>query len=187
MTSAVMDMGLPEKFEFVDHGSHIEITRKWFGSQFLFLTGFVIFWCGFLFFWYSSVPADAPLLMTLFPIGHVAVGIGLGYYVLAGWLNRTTIVASHQQLGVRHSPIPWFGAKDIAASDLKQLYAKEKVSRSRNSTSVTYEVRAVTHSGKNVKIVSGLENQEQAFFIEQKIEHYLGIENVAVRGEVGNS
>ena len=67
---------------------------------------------------------------------------------------------------------------------MKQLYGKEKISRSRNSTSVSYELRAVTKSGRNIKLVGGLESQEQAIFIEQKIEKYLRIEDIPIPGEI---
>ena len=75
MTSAAIDIGLPEKIQFLDHVSHIEIVRKWFGMQTLFLTAFAVFWGGFLFFWYSNIPEDGPLMVALFPLLHVAVGV----------------------------------------------------------------------------------------------------------------
>jgi Tfp pilus assembly PilM family ATPase len=68
-------------------------------------------------------------------------------------------------------------------ADLKQLYAKEKVSSSRNGTSITYEVH-VTRSGRNIKLVSGLESSEQAVYIEQEIEKYLNIKDIPVKGEL---
>ena len=184
MTSPAMDIGLPEKIRFLDHVSHIEIVRTWFGMQTLFLTAFAVFWDGFLFFWYSNIPEDGPLMVVLFPLLHVAVGVGVSYYALTGWFNRTHIYVGQGRLGVRHGPLPWPGNKEIDAHDVKQLYAKEKISRSRNSTTVTYELRAVTKSGRNVKLVGGLESQEQAIFIEQKIERYLRIEDAPVPGEI---
>jgi len=184
MTGAAIDIGLPEKIEFIDHVSHIEIVRTWFGMQFLLLTAFAVFWDGFLFFWYSSLPADGPLIAALFPLLHVGVGVGITYYALAGWFNRTHIYVGQGRIGVRHGPLPWPGNKEINAIDVKQLYAKEKVSRSEDSTSVTFELRVVTKGGRNVKLVGGLETQEQAIFIEQKIEKHLRIEDAPVAGEI---
>jgi hypothetical protein len=68
---------------------------------------------------------------------------------------------------------------------VKQLYSKEKISRGRNSTTTTYEVHAVTHTGKNVKLLSGLESSEQALYIEQEIERYFRIEDAPVKGQIG--
>ena len=186
MSDAPIDIGLPEKMSFTNHGTYIEFVRKWFGSKFVFLTGFVFIWNGFLYAFYGEIAGDnAELFVYLFPLIHVGVGLGLTYYVIAGWLNRTYVFADKQRIEVRHRPIPWIGARKIEALDLKQLYVKEKVSRSNNSSSHSYEVRAVTNSGKNIKILGGLEDQEQALFIEQEIEKHLKIKNAPVRGEVG--
>jgi hypothetical protein len=148
------------------------------------MTVFAIFWDGFLFMWYSKVKVANPMA-SYFPLIHVAVGIGLTYYVVAGWLNRTHILIGQGKIAVRHRPVPWIGEKTLEAADLKQLYAKDKVTHSRNGTSVTYEVRAVTRSGRNIELVSGLESSEQAVYIEQEIEKYLNIEDIPIKGEFG--
>lgn len=188
MTHEPIDIGLPEQMHFVDHTTHIEILRKWFSNQFLFLTGFVVFWDGILFMLYSRLTLDSPPMALAFPLLHVGVGVGLTYYVLAGWLNRTHIYVGQGRLEVRHAPIPWRGNLNIEATVLKQIYAKEATktlrSWSRYSTATGYEVRAVTKDGRNIKIVGGLNIQEQAIYIEQQIEKYLRIEDRAVPGEI---
>jgi hypothetical protein len=50
MQKESIEIGLPDKMEFSDHGHFIGIIRKWFGPKIIFLTFFVIFWDGFLFF-----------------------------------------------------------------------------------------------------------------------------------------
>ena len=87
-------------------------------------------------------------------------------------------------LSIRHVPLPYLGNKTVEASDVKQVYSKERISRSRRGGSVTYEVHALTHSGRNLKLLSGLPNSEQALFIEQEIERFLRIQDVPVRGEI---
>lgn len=178
-------IGLPDKLELFHRGSYIEIVRKWFGWQIVLMTVFAMFWDGFLFIWYSKVGESGEAMAIYFPLMHVAVGIGLTYYVVAGWFNRTHIFVSHGKIAVHHRPILWWGNKELESSNLKQLYVKEKISQSRNSTSVTYEVHAITHNGRNIKLVTGLETSEQALYIEQEIEKYLGIEDIPVKGEIG--
>ena len=42
--------------------------------------------------WYGiAFAADTPLIAKLFPLLHVAMGIGLTYFTLAGLVNRTTV------------------------------------------------------------------------------------------------
>ncbi len=43
MKRAPIDIGLPEKIQFFDHGSYIEIVQTWFGWEFLILAAFAIF------------------------------------------------------------------------------------------------------------------------------------------------
>jgi len=186
MSNDKIEIGLHDKMELYHRSSYIEIVRIWFGRKVIFMTAFAIFWDGFLFMWYSKVDEwTNPMGFYYFPLIHVAVGIGLTYYVVAGWLNRTHILIGQGKIAVRHRPVPWIGEKTLEAADLRQLYAKDKVSHSRNDTSVTYEVRAVTRSGRNIELVSGLESSEQAVYIEQEIEKYLNIEDIPIKGEFG--
>ena len=180
-----MDLGLPDKLELRNTSSGIEIVRKWFGWQTVFLTAFAVFWDGFLLTWYSFTLPFGFSFFNLFPLIHVAAGIGITYTALAGWLNTTRISVSQGKISVRHGPLPWLGNKDLDGSMLKQLYSKEKISRGRNSTSYSYEVHAVLSNGKNAKLVSGLESSEQALYIEQEIERYFGIVDTPVRGQIG--
>lgn len=180
-----MDVGLPDKLELQQFSDYIHISRKWFGGQIIFLTLFAVFWNVFLFRFYASMNEDADIFAKLFPLIHVAVGIGVTYYAIAGWFNKSNIFVSRETIEINHRPVPWFGNKKLAASDLKQLYAKEKISNNRNGTTVTYEVHAILRNGKNTKLLSGLESSEQALYIEQEIEKYLGIKNSPVRGAIG--
>jgi hypothetical protein len=124
------------------------------------------------------------MMTILFPLLHVAVGIGLTYYVIAGYLNKTYVRVDISNIVIKHAPLPFFGNKTLNSSGIKQLYTKEKVSHSRHGSSVSYEVHVITHDRKNVKLLSGLESSEQALFIEQKIERFLKIEDKAVKGEI---
>ena len=187
-----MGLGLPDKLELRDQGTGIEIVRKWFSWKVIFTTVFVVIWFGFLSMWFPMAFAFGNAfggglsLVTLIPLIHVAVGVGLAYTALTGWVNRTRITVDQGRISIRHGPLPWLGNKDLDGTTLKQLYSKEKISRGRNSTSVTYEVHALTTSGRNEKLLSGLETSEQALYIEQEIERYFRIEDAPVRGQIGD-
>ena len=176
---------IPEKMEIINNGFDMIIRRKWFSPKFIFLTVFVIFWDGFLVFWYSMATGmDAPLIFKLFPLIHVAVGIGLTYYVIAGYLNNTDIIVSNSDLVIKSYPLPWIGDKTISTKNIMQLYTKEVISRGKNGTSVSYEVHGLDLNDRQIKLVKGLETKEQGLFIEHKIEEYLSIDDAPVAGEV---
>lgn len=176
-------IGLPDKMALIRHSNYLEITRRWFGWQVYFLAFFCVFWDGFLLVWYFIAASEGNLMMMAFPFIHVAVGVGLTYYLIASIKNKTHIFASQEKIAIVHKPLPWFGATELPVAMLKQLYVKEVVSHSKNGTNVSYQVNAILTDGRSKKLLSGLPESEQAQYIEQALEDYLRIRNQPVRGE----
>ena len=115
---------------------------------------------------------------------HVAVGIGITYSTIAGFLNRTTLELDREELSIWFEPVPWWGEKRIKTRDIKQLYCKEEVKQGKNGSSVSYDLYAVTQDIKQVKLLSGVESPDVALFFEQQLEDCLHITDQPVRGEV---
>jgi hypothetical protein len=115
------------------------------------------------------------------------VGVGLIYVCLACILNTTTIRADSGQLTIRHHPLPWPGGRtNLDTHNIKQLYVKRHVSHSKNGTRTTYQLHAITQEGRRKKLLTGLNDEDQALYLEQEIETHLGIENTPVQGELGH-
>ncbi|MFW5921545.1 MAG: hypothetical protein ACOCUS_06870 [Polyangiales bacterium] len=121
--------------------------------------------------------------MFIFPIAHVAVGVGITYGALATLLNTTTVRVTRGELHVRHFPLPWWPAPRIPTNALEQLYVERKVTSTKNGTKVRWNLRAVTRGHSGQKIVGGLEDMDQALYLEQEIESVLDIRDRAVAGE----
>jgi hypothetical protein len=167
-----------------DLGGRLRLVRRWFQWPILMLLFFCVAWDGFLVFWYSiAFTQKAPWIMVVFPVVHVAVGIAMTYGVLCGFFNRTVIEVEGGRFTIQHGPLPWPGNRTIDTADLKQLYCRQRVRNTRNGTSETYELHAQLADGKQLKLISGLDEAEQALFLEQQIEKYLGIKDVPVAGE----
>jgi hypothetical protein len=187
-TEAQEKVPMPPGITVDDFGPGLTVIRRWFSPVFIFLLVFCIAWDTFLLFWYRmAFESEAPLLFKVFPIGHLAVGVGLTYFTLAGFLNRTTLQVESGVVAVRHGPVPWFGNRTFATSDLKQLYCTERFSYHgphHHRLRTTYQVNAILNTGKKFKVLSGLTDPDQALFVEQAVEDRLGIENRRVRGEM---
>src|SRR5258706_3290578 len=86
----------------------LRIHWRWFAASYIFLAFFCVAWDSFLIFWYSIAFGHdgAPWIMKIFPIGHVAVGVGITYATLCGFLNTTTVTAGQDALTVSHGPLP---------------------------------------------------------------------------------
>lgn len=184
------EVPMPKGIEIRHVGAGLQITRRWYTLILYPLLLFCIVWNGFVINWHVTSLGSGLWFLSFFGLLHTAVGIGLAYYVLAGFLNRTTVLVDKGVLQVRHRPVPWWGNKDIQADNIDQIYCKQKrnyeQSGSRMSqTGSVYEVHAILRHGPKEKLVSGLMESEQALYIEQELERYLGIRDRHVRGELG--
>lgn len=173
--------------KLLHRGSDIEIVRKWFEWGIVFWTAWAVAvgWAAFSFYpTVSENPVSEEGLVFLF---FVVMGVCVAYYAAAGWLNRTHIVVSRDKITVRHEPVPWLGNFEMKVSNVKELYTKEQSHTYRRNfftrTTYTYDVDVATRAGRTVKLAHDLKKPEQADFIVQQIERYLGIEDVPVEGD----
>ncbi|NOY24771.1 MAG: hypothetical protein GXP62_02770 [Oligoflexia bacterium] len=163
----------------------LEIRRRWYHPSALALLLFSIFWDGFLVVWYAvaisgSLPGGPTAIMLLFPLIHVAAGVGITWTAVANLLNTTTITANDRQITVTHGPIPWSSPDPLPTARIDQLYL---VSKRGNKRGVSYQVHARMQDGSSIKLLGGIRDDVQARYIEKRIEAYLGIEDRAIRGE----
>jgi hypothetical protein len=176
------DVPLPDRFTMQDNGFDLTITRRWLGPMAFFLTFFTFFWDGIVSFFVCGILSTGNVAMLLFISIHLLVGIWLAYYTACLYVNKTTITVTSLSLEVKHGPLPYPGNKNLSSESLKQIYCKQRISSGR-STTVNYEVHAINSDDKDVTLLNGLDQSEQALYIEQEIERFLKIEDVPVRGE----
>jgi hypothetical protein len=176
---------MPKNYTMENEGVDLVITRRWLSWKYVAMLVFCVFWDGFLVFWYTMAFREGgPLVMKLFPMLHVAVGVFLTYTTIAGFLNRTKITLNTWELRIKHYPLPWPGNKVVQRQELDQLFCEEKMNSNRNGVTYTYSLQAVTAGGGRMKLVSGMDKPEDALFLEQKIEGFLGITDRPVAGEM---
>mgnify|MGYP003390205964 CR=1 FL=1 len=188
------DVPIPTQFTVEDAGHELTIRQRWFQWAMLFLMFFAIAWDSFLVGWFSMFaggggpPGVFGIVFFVFPIAHVAVGVGLTYFVLAGFLNSTVIRVADGMLTVRHGPLPWRGNLDMPTDSIEQIYCQKKLNTNRDSdghttTSTRYEVHAVV-AGQKQRLLGGLHEADHALFVEQRLERFLRIDDRAVPGEM---
>jgi hypothetical protein len=184
------EVSQPKRFEVTDTGNAWNLTFRWLNWQLAFIGPFAIFWDGFLIFWYATAlgggkPSGFDIIAVLFPLIHVAVGVGITYYVIALLVNRTVVHLTVDQLQVRHGPLPWWGNKSFDPAHIKQLYCKREFWSSGNDNNMPrYSVNALFLDDTSDKLLSGLADPEKARFIERALEKALKIEDEPVSGEV---
>ncbi|NLF71841.1 MAG: hypothetical protein GX575_22660 [Candidatus Anammoximicrobium sp.] len=175
---------MPPGIEVSPFGGSLEITRRWFALPFVFLAFFCVFWDGFMVAWHAIALSTGAWFMSAFGLLHTAVGVGLTYYTVAGFVNRTVIRAGQGLIEIRHGPLPWPGNKEFVAHEVAQLYSKEKVQHGKNGTQCAYTIHAIMADDRRETLVGGLTEAEQALYIEQQLEQFLGIRDEPVPGEL---
>jgi hypothetical protein len=182
----------PRRFVVEDTGDSLRIIRRWYGPEIVVGGLFCLFWDGFLVLWYFNAVNQVlagqrgAWLAICFPVLHLAVGVGLTYSVIAGLLNRTIISVQAGMVTVRHGPVPWFGYFQIATERIDQIFCEQRLgSPGRNSRRSSIDVRIVTKDNEKQTMVSSLGELDEALFIEQQMEAYLGIADRPVPGEAG--
>lgn len=179
------EVPLPPKVRVTKTERGIELTRRWFSPVVVFLLFFCVAWDGFLVFWYSMAFVEgAPWIMVLFPVLHVAVGAALTYSTLAGLLNSTRISIGRRELEVRHGPIPWRGNRTLGRDRIEQLYCKRVSRRGKHGVTHSYEVWVALRDGTSSKLASDGLDEQQALFLEQRIEAALGLPDRPMAGEL---
>jgi len=179
-------VALPEHFEVHHRGDgSLSVQWRWYQSQFIFIIIFAIGWDSFLALWYGAVLGheEIPWMMVVLPLAHLAAGVGVTYWGLTGLLNRTCVTCTRHMLKVRHGPLPWFPQPTIPLQDLEQLYVERTVHHSEKSTTVHWNVMAVTREHSGVLLLEGLDTLQQALWLEQAIEDRLDIRDRPVAGE----
>ena len=167
----------------------VRLVRRWFSPVYFFLLFFCVVWNGILatFFLFATRGGGVPWFVLLFPVVHVAVGVGLAYFTLCGFVNRTVVeVDRGHTLTVRHGPLPWPGAATLDVAEIAQLFVGEVRRRGRGGTETpTFALSALTRDGRRVTLlkVAGFA-AEEALYFEQELERRLRIRDEPVVGEV---
>lgn len=185
----------PSAVRIEKDGESARLVQRWFSGKYLAMLIFVIPWDAFLCFWYSmafgangmggGMQGGLPWIFFIFPIGHLAIGIGMTYSVLTGFFNRTVIELSREELSVWFEPLPWLGEKTIKTSNILQFYCKEKMTHGkRGSTRSQYELHVVTKDNRQVKLLGGIDAPDVALFFETQLETWMRISDQRVVGEL---
>lgn len=179
----------PSRFQVEDNGFEFVIFWRWFTPIAFFLVFFAIAWNGFLFGWYAmalSMPSGfgpGRLIAMVFPIAHVAVGVGLIYAVATLFVNSTRIRVRQGELTVHHGPIYYPGNLTLDAGQIDQFFVAEQTQTNKGKTSHIYTVKLRLKDQSTRDLIRHLTDPGEAEYLEQSLERYLRITDERVGGE----
>ncbi len=178
-------IGRPTRMTVDEWAGSLVVRWRWFGAQHIALTIFCIAWDSFLIFWYTmAFTRDAPWIMIVFPVAHLAVGLGLTYYVLCGFLNSSTVQVSSSEISVRHQPLPWPGNRRLNVDEVRELFADTKRNAHRDDdgyrrTSITHCVSAILRDGTKINLVGNLRDGDEAQYLSRLLQQRLRLGSAA--------
>ncbi len=165
---------IPEGLDLLDIPDGVTIRRRWFSWLVIPLALFAVVWDSFLVFWYFAAfhMANSPLIMKIFPLGHVAVGVGITYSVFTTLLNKTDVVITPGTVRVATGPLPWVGNKELSRGDLSEVLVR---TRSTGRGGITYKVMYADQGRKERPLLGGIQQADQAEFYAATIRQRLGL------------
>ncbi len=176
---------MPKGFTVSQQLDELVVDHRWFALKYIGLLIICLFWYSFLVSQFGNELKDgAPLVILLFDVIEIAFGVNITYATIGGFVNHTELRVSRTRVTVRHYPLPWPGNRKVLSHVIAQVFCMAEEHRNIKGVSYTYDVFVEEQGGRRFKLVSGLEDEEQALFIEQQIEQYLGIADRAVPGEI---
>lgn len=168
------DSERPRLVALEESRSGVRMSWRWWTWAHLFLVFFCIAWDGFLVFWYAMAlfaPGKGGFawLAILFPICHVAVGVGLTYFVIASAFNRTVVTLDAHELRVRHGPMPWLGNRTIERKRIHRLKLSATVSNNRSGYSTTYGLLAELDPDGQQTVIRSFQDAEHATYVARML------------------
>ncbi|MEM1319986.1 MAG: hypothetical protein AAGG75_06985 [Bacteroidota bacterium] len=165
---------------------NIDISWRKNGKNNAFLTLFAFIWNAVILPVAFFAILSGEFHMLIFMSLHLAVGIGMIYYLLTSFINTTYITVNDYRIHIEHRPlkVPFYPDKDINIDDIKQLFVDKYVSSTTNGNkNYSYALSAVLRNGRRVKLLKGMQDAQQAQYIEQEVEAFLDIPDEEVKGE----
>lgn len=160
----------PDGIEVQDLGDRLRITRRWFYWTSVPLGLFALAWIGLTLCKYTDN------LLNVCSFFFLGLGLLALYISLLSLTNRTEIEVNRQVLTIEHGPLPRFSRdKVVPIADIDQLFVKTiKTSGNLAAGSRSWALYMVDRFGEKRELIGSMPDWNQAQFIKQEIERFLG-------------
>ena len=172
---------IPEGVDPVATPDEVAISLSWWNPSVWLLLIFVIFWDGLLFSFYRSALSGhmrsenhaSAFPILFFSLGHVAVGVGLTYFVICSFFNRTVIRLTNQKISKEVGPLWWpQGTKTFSIPAPTSFKIRQGRSVNYRQSS-TFKIIYVDPSNRE-RTLFFLQSEERAAYVCGYLNHAYG-------------
>lgn len=108
------------------------------------------------------------------PWMFVAIGVGITIYAVYGIVSSTHITLREGRITAEHRPLSFLTRVELKLTSIRLLSVlRHQPNRGISGGPASYEVFAVTHDKRAVKVARGLSSLEEGNQIKSEIESYL--------------
>ncbi len=177
------DIEIPRNMHLKELAGRLEFEYSWFKPKYIIALISAPF---FSYFLIQSDFIDGSMHQLTTPVFVlVACTCIVVYYSLAKLINTTKINVTHEQLDVRHGPVPFARNLHLKKENVTQLYVTQhRIGHRYYLYYTTYQINVILKSKEVITLVKGLHTPEQGRFIEHKIEDFLDITDIHIEGEL---
>ncbi|WP_254509313.1 hypothetical protein [Anatilimnocola floriformis] len=185
-----LPIAAPRHWRVDDFGPDLSIGWRWYTHAIWFLVFFAIFWNGFLLAWYTfAIGAFLKgggwfaVIPIVFPMLHLLAGIGMIYWILVTFINRTEVRIASGELSVYQGPLPTWGNKRISVFEISQLFVTEQCHHRDHGYAYSYNLNVLLNSGERMSLLSSISEPADALYLERTLEQRLQIVDQRVAGD----
>lgn len=186
LTNMSIEVPIPKNMHLHEMAEQLEFEYSWSKPKyFISLVTAPVF--SFFLIQSDLIAGDLNNLTTpvFILLGFTFIAI---YYSFAKLINTTKIYVTHEELDVKHGPIPFGRNVHLSKENVTQLYVTQhRIGHRYYLYSTTYQINVILKSKEVITLVKGLHTPEQGRFIEKKIEDFLNIKDVHVEGELAKN
>ncbi len=178
------------KIQIYKESDYLELEYKWYSPSAWFFLFFSIFWNAISWTIFGGMlSSGAPLFAIAMLSFHLLAGIGLAYFTLSLFMNKTSIDVTDNVFNMTHGPIPtWKKSHQYDIQDIEQLYVKKKIKIQKGKEKETIILRAKLTEGRDIELLNLPTSKVQDLQkLEEEIEEFLGLVDRRVQGEVPKS
>lgn len=165
-----------EKVRIQQQGSTLKILYTWTSAKYFATLIFGAAWNLVIIYVFYEMSSQAPVFVMVLPVAFLLVGVGVLYYSLCGFFNRSEVTVTPHVFTVWHGPLPLFGSRSFRPTDITEVSIKVLYGKNNEETGYALEVQVP--EGR-MTVLKEIDDLDDAQLIKRKLQAVLHLSQAA--------